>query len=62
MKKTKKNVLMSGKKQNPFYEPPKVITYSTDDLMELLGPAQACAPSPGNHYGWNRPHGPDWPH
>jgi len=28
------------------YEPPEVITYTTDDILEHLGPAQACAPSP----------------
>jgi len=28
------------------YEPPKVVTYSKDDIFEELGPIQACAPSP----------------
>ena len=28
------------------YEAPKVITYSEDEIIELLGPAQTCAPSP----------------
>ena len=27
------------------YEPPKLITYSNDDILEEVGPAQACAPS-----------------
>jgi hypothetical protein len=28
------------------YEPPRIITYSSDDILEELGPAQACSPSP----------------
>ena len=28
------------------YEAPKVITYSEDEIIELLGPAQTCSPSP----------------
>lgn len=28
------------------YETPKIITYSEDDILEELGPAQACSPSP----------------
>ena len=25
------------------YEPPKLITYSNDDILDEVGPAQACA-------------------
>jgi len=28
------------------YEPPKIITYSNDDILEELGPAQACISTP----------------
>ncbi len=28
------------------YETPKVITYSEEEIIEILGPAQACSPSP----------------
>jgi len=28
------------------YETPKIITYSKEDILEEMGPAQACAPSP----------------
>jgi hypothetical protein len=30
------------------FEPPKVITYSGDDLLEELGPAHACSPFSGS--------------
>ena len=33
-------------KPSPTYEAPKVITYSEDEIIELLGPAQTCSPSP----------------
>jgi hypothetical protein len=29
-----------------IYEPPKIITYSEDDILDEIGPAQACSPSP----------------
>jgi hypothetical protein len=29
-----------------LYETPKIITYSQEDILEEMGPAQACAPSP----------------
>ena len=32
--------------EQPVYEPPTVVTYSGDDLLEEMGPAQACYPSP----------------
>jgi hypothetical protein len=35
---------MDQKKQE--HEAPKVITYSEDKIIELIGPAQTCAPSP----------------
>jgi hypothetical protein len=28
------------------YEAPKVITYLEDEIIEMLGPAQTCSPSP----------------
>ena len=30
------------KKKQPVYEEPKVITYSGDELLKEMGPAQAC--------------------
>ena len=41
--------LQIPKKDLPDYEAPKVVTYHEDDILEELGPAQACTspcPSP----------------
>lgn len=35
------------KRKKPKFEPPKVITYSGDDILEELGPAHACNPFSG---------------
>jgi hypothetical protein len=32
------------KKEKKVYETPKVITYSEDEILELIGPAQTCSP------------------
>lgn len=32
--------------EKPKYEPPKVVTYAGDDLLQEMGPAQACYVSP----------------
>jgi hypothetical protein len=35
------------KKEKPgTYETPEIITYTNDDILNELGPAQACSPSP----------------
>jgi len=34
-------------KKKARFEPPKVITYSGDDILEELGPAHACNPFSG---------------
>ncbi len=31
------------RKSEPPYEPPRVITYRGDQILEELGPAQACS-------------------
>jgi hypothetical protein len=28
----------------PPYEPPRVLTFRGDEIVQLLGPAQACSP------------------
>ena len=32
------------KKQKQKYESPRILTYSSDDILKELGPAQACSP------------------
>ena len=38
-----------GKKAE--FEPPEVITYSGDDMLDELGPAHACSPFSGSVVG-----------
>ena len=50
--KTQKKSLTKGVEETfPKYEPPKVVTYSGDDLLSELGPAQACNPFGGSVLG-----------
>ena len=37
---------LEKRKNIPEYEVPEVVTYSEDEILEELGPAQACSPSP----------------
>jgi hypothetical protein len=30
----------------PDYVPPKIVTYSSEELLEQVGPALTCSPSP----------------
>jgi len=30
----------------PAYLPPRIITYTSEELLEQIGPAMACSPSP----------------
>ena len=30
----------------PEYIPPKIKTYTSDEILEQIGPAMACSPSP----------------
>ena len=39
-------------KENITYEPPKVITYSAEDLIEEIGPAKACSFGGGGISCW----------
>ena len=34
----------SMKNPLPEYVPPKVITYTSEEVLERIGPAQACSP------------------
>jgi hypothetical protein len=35
----------------PVYEPPKIVSYSSEEILEQVGPAQACSPSPCGVFG-----------
>jgi hypothetical protein len=37
----------------PEYETPKIITYTSDDILKEIGPAQACSPSPTGMGGFS---------
>ena len=47
----KESFTKESKATVPEYEPPKVVTYSGDDLLSELGPAQACNPFGGSVLG-----------
>ena len=31
---------------HPVYIPPTITTYSSEEILEQVGPAQACSPAP----------------
>jgi hypothetical protein len=31
---------------SPAYEPPKITSYTSEEILEQAGPAQACSPAP----------------
>lgn len=31
-------------KELPRYVPPKIVTYTNEEILEQIGPAQACSP------------------
>jgi hypothetical protein len=36
------------------YTKPMIITYAEEDILELVGPAGTCSPSPGfEHHEWH---------
>ncbi len=42
MENTKPVEILNKEERLPKYEPPKVITLNTDEILEELGPARAC--------------------
>jgi hypothetical protein len=50
MNKRKPKVLAETRKpktkEKPRYVPPKIITYSQDEIIEIIGPAMACSVNP----------------
>jgi hypothetical protein len=43
-KRTKKNKENPAPESKPKYQPPKIIVYSSEEILEKIGPAQACSP------------------
>ena len=41
-----KGVTETGAKAVPEYIPPKIKSYASDEILEQIGPAQACSVSP----------------
>lgn len=36
----------TGRNIMPEYISPKIVTYTSDEILEEIGPAMACSPSP----------------
>ena len=36
----------NGGKDRPKYVPPSIVSYSSEELIEQLGPALSCSPTP----------------
>lgn len=34
------------KMTGPVYDPPRITSYSSEEILEQVGPAQACSPAP----------------
>jgi len=45
--KQDKGTTETGDSAIPAYIPPKIKTYTSDEILEQIGPAQACSPGPG---------------
>ncbi|MCU0596815.1 MAG: hypothetical protein MUC98_15330 [Desulfobacterota bacterium] len=35
-----------GQETGPVYESPRITTFTSEELLERLGPAQTCSPAP----------------
>ena len=44
--KQDKGIAETGDSAVPEYIPPKIKTYTSDEILEQIGPAMACSPSP----------------
>jgi hypothetical protein len=42
----KNRIERADKEKKPLYVSPKVITYTSEEILEQIGPAQACSPAP----------------
>ena len=46
MNNDKKDIETTEREESPAYRSPKIITYTRDEILDEIGPAQACSPSP----------------
>ena len=44
--KQDKGVAETGDSAVPAYVPPKIKSYTSDEILEQIGPAMACSPTP----------------
>jgi len=44
-KKKQQNIKNEQRKKQD-YTPPKIVTYTEKEILEQIGPAQACSPQP----------------
>ena len=44
--KQDKGIAEIGDSAVPEYIPPKIKTYTSEEILEQIGPAQACSPCP----------------
>lgn len=44
--KETRNIRKTEKDPVPEYIPPKIVTYTSDEILEQIGPAMACSPNP----------------
>jgi len=44
--RTDKDIRKDGQNERPEYVPPMIITYTGEEILEEIGPAQACSPAP----------------
>jgi hypothetical protein len=47
-----------GEQQLPDYAPHKIVTYTSEELLEQVGPALTCSPSPCGIPSGPAPSGP----
>jgi hypothetical protein len=44
--KETKDMKNTGKDPALEYIPPKIVTYTSEEILEQIGPAMACSPNP----------------
>ena len=44
LREKKKTVTELAPETDSKYVPPKIVTYTSEQIMEQIGPAQACSP------------------